>query len=252
MHVFIDWTFYVILGSMSLVGLMLVIWRILLNVNGKTDLNEFLPLFQKKLEAEGPEGALRFCKARSDIIPRRMFTAGLQSSKQGAAAVRRAMANEIELEIIPDLNFLLPPMLAIAKIATMVGLLGTVISMIGTFQEIGKAASKKEAKSEEGEEGGKKGGGLASQTERIGLALYATALGLVTAIPLVFSHVMFKGWIAKFEVKMKSAAQKMLILLQAQKSGGGGGARPPGTAPVAPPAQPRPVGPSPIQPQPPR
>ena len=53
--------------------------------------------------------------------------------------MRRAMANVIELEILPDLNFLLPTILAIAKIATMVGLLGTVISMIGTFNEIQKS-----------------------------------------------------------------------------------------------------------------
>ena len=53
--------------------------------------------------------------------------------------MRRAMANVIELEILPDLNFLLPTILAIAKIATMVGLLGTVICMIGTFNEIQEA-----------------------------------------------------------------------------------------------------------------
>ena len=49
------------------------------------------------------------------------------------------MANVIELEILPDLNFLLAPILAIAKIATMVGLLGTVISMINTFNAISQA-----------------------------------------------------------------------------------------------------------------
>ncbi len=57
--------------------------------------------------------------------------------------MRRAMANVIELEILPDLNFLLPPILAIAKIATMVGLLGTVISMIGTFSEIQELSEQK-------------------------------------------------------------------------------------------------------------
>ena len=51
----------------------------------------------------------------------------------------------------------------------------------------------------------------------IGLALFATALGLVTAIPLVFAHVLFKAWIANFEIKMKSAAQKLLLVIQAFK-----------------------------------
>ena len=131
-----DWYFAIPMGIMSIVALSLVIWRLLLNLNARTNMNEFLPLFQEKLEKEGLDGALRLCRVRTDVIPRRLYAAGLETSKQGLAAMRRAMANVIELEILPDLNFLLPTILAIAKIATMVGLLGTVISMIGTFQRI--------------------------------------------------------------------------------------------------------------------
>lgn len=110
------------------------------------------------------------------------------------------MANVIELEIMPELNFLLPLILAIAKIATMLGLLGTVISMIGTFNKI------------------QEGGDAKQQGAAIGLAFFATALGLVTAIPLVFTHVLFKAWIGTFETKMKSAAQKLLILIRNAKA----------------------------------
>src|SRR5204863_7311875 len=91
--------------------------------------------------------------------------------------------------------------LAIAKVATMVGLLGTVISMIGTFSAIQSS----------------KGGDVTNSAGAIGLALFATALGLVTAIPLVFTHVLFKAWVAQFEVRMKSSAQKLLLLLQSGK-----------------------------------
>lgn len=194
------WYFAIPMLLMSLTGVTLVIWRLLLNINGSTVMSEFLPEFQERLEKEGVEGALRFCRTRTDIIPRRLFVAGLEVSRQGLAAVRRAMANIIELEILPDLNFLLPTILAIAKIATMVGLLGTVISMIGTFNEIQKSK-----------------GDVSTQAGAIGLALWATAMGLVTAIPLVFTHVLFKAWLAQFEVKMKNAAQKLQLLLQAAK-----------------------------------
>src|SRR5262245_64088509 len=105
-----------------------------------------------------------------------MFVAGLENAKQGPAAMRRAMANVIELEILPDLNFLLAPILAIAKIATMVGLLLTVVSMINTFSAISQESSAS---------------GVKSNAGAIGLALFDTALGLVTAIPLVFSHAYF-------------------------------------------------------------
>jgi biopolymer transport protein ExbB len=195
-----DWYFAIPMGFMSITALTLVIWRLLLNLNARTNMNEFLPVFQEKLEREGIDGAMRLCRTRTDIIPRKLFTAGLETSKQGLAAMRRAMANAIELEILPDLNFLLPTILAIAKIATMVGLLGTVISMIGTFQKLSEpGATPKE------------------HSQKIGLALFATALGLVTAIPLVFTHVLFKAWVARFELKMKSAAQKLLVLVQSAK-----------------------------------
>jgi biopolymer transport protein ExbB len=218
-----DWYFFWPLFLMSLTGLTLVIWRLLLNINGSTNMSEFLPAFQQKLERDGVEGALRFCRSRTDIIPRRLFVAGLETSKQGLAAVRRAMANVIELEIMPDLNFLLPTVLAIAKIATMVGLLGTVISMIGTFNEIQKSQS---------------GSDVGKQAGAIGLALFATALGLVTAIPLVFTHVLFKAWVAQFETRMKSAAQKLILLLQAKPPAKGGGTA---AANVTPAAQPSPM-----------
>src|SRR6266849_10678246 len=194
------WYFAVPMFLMSLAAVTLVIWRIMLNMNAKTDLNEFLPQFQQRLEREGPAGALTYCRGRQDYIPRRLFSAALECSKQGSAAMRLTMASVIELEIIPDLNFLLAPILAIAKIATMVGLLGTVVSMIFVFNEMGSKGSSNPQ----------------DQGKDIGLALFATALGLMTAIPLVFSHVLFKAWISRFEVRMKSAAQKLLVLMQAK------------------------------------
>ena len=38
-------------------------------------------------------------------------------------------------------------------------------------------------------------------------------MGLFTAIPLVFSHVLFKDWISRFEIKMKTASQKLITLV---------------------------------------
>src|SRR2546430_2189385 len=148
MHSFIsfltsDWWIAIPMFGMSFVGIFLAIWRILLNTNGNTQMNVFLPQFQEKLEKEGIEGALKFCRNRTDIIPSRLFTAGLDVAKQGLAAMRRSMANVVELEIMPDLNYLLAPILGIAKVATMGGLFGTVISMIGTFEAIGEAVKDK-------------------------------------------------------------------------------------------------------------
>jgi biopolymer transport protein ExbB len=198
-----DWYFAFPMFGMSLFAITLVVWRTLLNRNAGTNLNTFLPAFQDRLAREGVEGALRFCRSEPGMIPRRLYVAGLETSRQGLAAMRRAMANVIELEIMPELNFLLPTILAIAKVATMVGLLGTVISMIGTFSEIGELK--------------RQGGDIGTKSGAIGLALFATALGLVTAIPLVFTHVLFKAWTANFDIKMKNAGQKLLLLMQSAR-----------------------------------
>src|SRR3954447_16460598 len=161
-----DWYFAIPMFLMSFTAVTLVVWRILLNLDGKTNLNQFLPTFQKVLGADGPDAALAFARKQPGVIARKLIPAGLETRPQGVSAMRRAMASVMELEIVPDLNFLLAPILAIAKIATMVGLLGTVISMISTFSAIGNAG----------------GGNAQGYAGNIGLALFATALGLITAI----------------------------------------------------------------------
>lgn len=196
-----EWYFAAPMTLMLLAALTLVLWRWLLNRGSRTNMDVFLPELQAVLKSRGVPGAIGLCRDEPGLIPRFMFVAGLEAAEQGVAAMRRSMASAVELQILPRLNFLIAPILGVAKIATMVGLLGTVISMINTFSLFSdtKAASPT---------------ALAEKGEAIGLALFATAFGLMTAIPLVFSHVLFKAWIAGFEVKMKSATQQLLVLIQ--------------------------------------
>lgn len=196
-----EWYFALPLVTMSLVGAALVIWRILLNISANTSMDDFLPVFQEVLRKHGIRGAIELCKQENGLIPNRVFVAGLEAADQGAAAMRRSIANEVELEVLPRLHFLLPTILAIAKIATMVGLFFTVISMINTFDAIGRESAAGKVKE------------IGGHSSKIGLALFATAIGLFTAIPLVFSHVLFKAWITKFEVKIKVATQKLITLV---------------------------------------
>lgn len=200
-----EWYFFLPMLALSLVAAALVVWRWLLNMNAKTNLESFLPTFQEKLQKEGVEGALRFCRTETGVIPRKLYAAGLENSRQGVAAMKRAMANAIELEILPDLNFLLAPILAIAKVATMVGLFLTVVSMINTFTAFSDVSK------------GGNAGNVTNQSGAIGLALFGTAGGLLIAIPLVFTHVLFKARVGKFEIEMKSAAQRLVLLFQTLK-----------------------------------
>lgn len=207
-----EWYFAVPLFLMSLTAVTLVVWRLLLNSGAKTNMDRFWDDFQAEYKRGGERAALDLCESAGGLIPRYMLVAGLESRPQGVAAMRRSMANSIELDVLPRLKFLLPLILAIAKIATMVGLLLTVVSMINTFNAISSAADGS--------------GGAKEQAGAIGLALFATALGLATAIPLVFSHVLFKAWIEKFELRMKEAGLNLIMMVQKVKPGGAGQPRP--------------------------
>jgi biopolymer transport protein ExbB len=201
------WPFAILMFTMSIAGATLLVWRILLNVNASTNLDVFLPRLHDTLRHDGLERASDLCRIESGLIPKFVLAAGLDTWQKGSSAARKAMAHAIELEVVPSLNTLLPSILAIAKISTMVGLLGTVISMIGTFQVLGEANAA----------GGDKQAAQARASGEIGLALFATALGLVTAIPLVFAHTLLKANAHKFEIKAKHSAQKLLEQLQETK-----------------------------------
>jgi biopolymer transport protein ExbB len=200
-----EWYFAIPMTMMIFIAFVLVAWRYMLNISAKTTADDLLPDLQETLKRNGIKGAIALCQEERGLIARLLFVAGLEAADQGVAAMRRSMANAMEWEILPRLHFLLAHILALAKIATMVGLLGTVISMIQTFSEMKPGA----------------GGGAANiATDKIGLALFATAMGLLTAIPLVFFHVLFKDGITRFEHKMKASAQKLIVLVQNHKKSG--------------------------------
>ena len=95
-----EWYFSIPLVAMSLIAAALVIWRLLLNSSANTDMDEFLPVFQQTLRKNGIKGAVSLCKEEKGLIPNRLFVAGLEASDQGAAAMRRSIATETELEVL--------------------------------------------------------------------------------------------------------------------------------------------------------
>jgi biopolymer transport protein ExbB len=181
---------------LSLASLTIIVWRIWLNINAKTDLADFLTRLQQDLNEGGRDAALELCEDEPGVIPK-LFTTALQTCHQGKVATRNAMANLIELEIVPDLNFLLPLILVLAKLAPMVGLLGTVSGMIMAFEKIAGATKVDPS----------------DLSSDIGMALFTTAEGLTIAIPLIFAYTMFRERVTRFELDLQRAAQAALNML---------------------------------------
>ncbi len=136
------------------------------------------------------------CDEEPGIVPK-LFTTVLQTGHEGKVATRNAMANLIELEIIPDLNFLLPQVLVFAKLAPMLGLLGTVWGMILAFEKIASATKVNPS----------------DLSRDIGMALFTTAEGLMIAIPMIFAYTMFREQVSRFELELQRAAQAAMDLL---------------------------------------
>lgn len=188
--------FVIAFSLLSLASVTVVIWRVWLNIAAKTDLADFLERFRADLESGGKGAALELCEDEPGVTPK-VFAAALQTADQGKVATRNAIANVIELEILPDLNFLLPLIVMFTKIAPMMGLLGTVFGMILAFGKIAGATKVNPSD-------------LAND---IGMALFTTAEGLLIAIPLIFVYTLFRSRVNRFELELQRAAQAALNLL---------------------------------------
>jgi biopolymer transport protein ExbB len=168
-----------------------------LNRNATTNLEEFVAKFQQTLKTGSKNAALEMCADEPGIVPK-LFTTAVNTCREGKVATRNAIANLIELEILPDLNFLLPWIVTVIKLAPMAGLLGTVWGMILAFGKISGATKVNP-------------GDLAND---IGMALYTTAEGLLIAIPLIAVYTLLRERVGRFELEMQRATQVAMNLLQ--------------------------------------
>ena len=127
---------------------------------------------------------------RGDSVAGNVAAAGLRLAPRGPAAVEHAMRSALALErgrLERGLAFLG----TLGNNAPFVGLLGTVIGVVGAFEELGHAAP-----------GHGSGPGAAAQVasqavmSSIAEALVATAVGLLVALPAVAAYNYFQRRIA--------------------------------------------------------
>jgi len=107
--------------------------------------------------------------------------------------VRRAIQRASALTA-NDLKKGIPSLATIGSTAPFVGLLGTVVGVIGAFQGIAATGS----------------GGLGAVSAGISEALIETALGLVVAIPAVWMYNYFTGRLEYFTVEMDNSSSELV------------------------------------------
>lgn len=165
----------------SVVGLGLMIERFIFlffkyNINGKA----FMAQIQKLVMANNIDRAIKLCNAAPSAALPKVIKAGLARANKGHEAIANAM-EEASLEILPKIQKRTNNLAAIANVATMLGLLGTIFGLIEAFKSLHNAAADEKAK---------------LLARYISIALNTTAFGLIVAIPCLTAHA-FLSFITK-------------------------------------------------------
>jgi biopolymer transport protein ExbB len=172
-----------LLFALSFLSVAVAIERALVFRRTLGDVSTLVPTLRKLLQGSDREGALRLLEA-SRSAPARVVAAGLLEADSGAAAAEEAMAAAIGLER-KRLERRLLFLGTVGNNAPFVGLLGTVIGVVGAFDALGKPQAMVAAMATS----------LAPERVMgtIAEALVATAVGLVVAIPAVAVFNYFQG-----------------------------------------------------------
>lgn len=143
---------------------------------------EFLAELDEPFEQGDFDTAGELCQGDPRAVPQLALLA-VQSRDIGYSKVRKLLVDHFQRDVLADLEYRLSWVTTVIKAAPMVGLLGTVMGMVGAFAKL-ESESKVDASQMAGD---------------ISLALYTTACGLAIAIPLVFCTASVNVRIRKME-----------------------------------------------------
>lgn len=177
---------------------------------------DFVRRFLGQLEQQQLDraAAIELCEANSSPIAQ-VFLHGVRKWGKPSVEVEQAILDGGERQV-GHLRRHLRILNAVATIAPLLGLLGTVIGMIMCFNQISTSSAM--GKSEQ----------LAGG---IGVALLTTAFGLAIAIPALMVYMYFAGRIDALVMEMDTLSQRVVDQISAEALAGQGGLPPRGGPP---------------------
>lgn len=189
---------YIILAA-SIVAIGVIIERfIFLFFKYNINATAFMAQIQKLVMANSIDKAIKLCNAAPSAALARVIKAGLTRANKGPEEIQNAV-EEASLEVIPYIQKRTNSLLAIANIATLMGLLGTIIGMIGAFAALATVAPDKRQE---------------ALGREIALAMNTTAFGLIVAIPCMIFHLALSGVTKKIidEIDLHSVKLENLLI----------------------------------------
>jgi biopolymer transport protein ExbB len=166
------------------------------NINGP----QFFNQIQKLVMANNIDRAIKLCNAADKAALARVLKAGLTRANKSESDISAAIEESI-LEVGPAINKRVNMLPAIANIATLLGLIGTVFGMLDAFAAVADAPADQRS---------------TALARGIGIAMNTTGFGLEVAIPLLASHVFIAGLAKKISEEVDLYSVKLENLLAAR------------------------------------
>jgi len=157
---------------------------------------EFMAQIRKLVQAGNIDRAIKLCEA-APLPLLQVVKAGLTQAQRGDEAVIASM-EERWAELAPDLEKRIGALWALANIATLVGLLGTISGLIRSFAAVAHAEAAHKS---------------VLLARGISEAMYNTALGLGIAVLCMFFHMILHAWAKRIKLDLERTTMRLENLL---------------------------------------
>ena len=193
---------YIVLGLVAVWGFFCVVltWRRVASTRFRSEAEQdaFLDELHRPLSAGQVDAAVQLCAGDTRAMPLLAHLA-LANRKMGYVKVRQLVLDRFQRDVLSDLEHRLSWVYTVIKSAPMIGLLGTVIGMMGAFGKLAAPGANPDQ---------------LAFAEDIMLALITTACGLAIAIPLVLCANSINVQIRKLEESVASGLTQFLEMFR--------------------------------------
>jgi biopolymer transport protein ExbB len=198
------WMYAIIIPSVFVVGIVIERFIFLFfkfNING----NAFMQQIMKLVMANNIDRAIKLCNAAPSAALARVVKAGLIKANKGELEISNSI-EEASLEVVPQVQKRTLMLTQLANIATLMGLLGTIVGLIQAFAALEQAQPEQKA---------------ALLARGIAVAMNTTAFGLIVAIPSLAFYLIFAALTKKITDDIDLYSLKLENLLIARIRAGG-------------------------------
>mgnify|MGYP006417050579 CR=1 FL=1 len=198
---YIMWAFVGAFLSASIIAVWFAIERLVVLRKGRVIPRPFVERFIQHLDQRKLEGkqALKLCEENGSPIAV-VFAHGVRKWGKPSVEVEQAIIDGGERQV-SQLRKHLRVLNGVATVSPLIGLLGTVIGMIISFNDIAKSNAM---------------GNPQQLANGIAMALFTTAIGLTIAIPTLITYTYLAGRIDSLVVEMDRLSQDVVNLISAE------------------------------------